>query len=161
MTALAQSINRRVLPISVFIRVHPWLLPGAGGLSQATRERRGQGQAAERNRRSDQDFQHGRRILDVGQGSRRRPAAQDGQGLSRSLGLDGAPHGRRRRQARDRSFPARQTLPGSGVEVEPVFRLRQTALSADDAVGAGTRQKCRRARSAHPQEGRVLRAADQ
>ena len=134
--------------------------PGARGLSEAARKRRAQGQAAERNRRGDQDLQHGRRILDVGQGPRRRSAAEDGQGLSRPLGFCGAPHGRRGRQARDRGLPARQAFSGSGVEVEPVLRLREAALSADERVGAGPREKCRGARPAHPQEGRVLRAAD-
>ena len=52
----------------------------------------------ERNRRGDQDLQRGRRILAVGQRTRGRTADEDRQGLSRSLGLGGAPHGRRRRQ---------------------------------------------------------------
>ena len=86
---------------------------------------------------------------------------QDGQGLSRSLGLGDAPHGRRRdaKPAIEPS-PRDKRFQGSGVEVEPVLRFRHAALSADDAMGAGTGAQRRRPRSAHPQEGRVLRPAD-
>ena len=92
--------------------------------------------------------------------ARRRAADQDGQGLSRSLGLGRAPHGRRSGQARDRAVAARQALQGSGVEIEPVLRFRAAALSAHRAMGAGTGEERRRHRSAHAQEGRVLRSAD-
>ena len=119
-----------------------------------------QGQAAQRNRRGHQDLQRGRRILAVRQRTRLGPADQDRQGLSRSLGLVGAPHGRRRRAAGDRALAARQALQGPGVEIEPVLRFRDAALSADHAMGAGTGARRRRRRSAHPQEGRVLRPAD-
>ena len=63
-------------------------------------------------------------------------------------------------QARDRAVAARQALQGSGVEIEPVLRFRAAALSAHHAVGAGTGEERRRPRSAHAQEGRVLRPAD-
>ena len=56
--------------------------------------------------RGDQDVVLGRRILDVGQGPRRRTAAQDGQGLSRSLG--------RRRCA---AWPAKDAKPA--IEPSP------------------------------------------
>ena len=62
--------------------------------------------------------------------------------------------------AGDRALAARQTLQRSGMEVEPVLRFRDAALSADHAMGAGSGAQRRRARSAHPQEGRVLRPAD-
>src|SRR5207247_10098099 len=41
-----------------------------------------------------------------------------------------------------------------------LFRSRDAAVSLDDAVGTRPRPKCRGRRSAHPQEGRVLRSAD-
>ena len=47
------------------------------------------------------------------------------------------------------------------MEIEPVLRFREAALSADHGMGAGPGAQRRGARSAHPQEGRVLRAADQ
>ena len=46
------------------------------------------------------------------------------------------------------------------MEIEPVLRFRDAALSADHAMGAGAGAQRRRPRSAHPQEGRVLRPAD-
>ncbi len=46
------------------------------------------------------------------------------------------------------------------MEIEPVLRFRDATVSADDAVGAGAGAQRRRHRSAHPQEGRVLRSAD-
>ena len=134
--------------------------PGARGLSQAARDRRGDGQAAQRNRRSHQDLLSGRRILALRQGARCGPADQNGQGLSRSLGFGGAPHGRRTDDARDRAVAARQALQGPRVEIEPVLRFRAAALSAHHAVGRGAGEERRRPRSAHAQEGRVLRSAD-
>ena len=45
-------------------------------------------------------------------------------------------------------------------KIEPVLRFRDAALSAHHAMGAGAGEERRRRRSAHPQEGRVLRPAD-
>ena len=119
------------------------------------------GQAAERTRRGDQDLQHGRGILAVGQRARRRncrprsaKAYLDlwGSSVRRLAGEAGA--------AGDRALAARQAIRRPRMEIEPVLRFRDAALSADDAMGAGSRAQRRRPRSAHPQEGRVLRPAD-
>jgi polyhydroxyalkanoate synthase len=45
---------------------------------------------------------------------------------------------------------ARQAFCRSGMEVEPVLRIRHAALSAHDQMGAGAGARCRRARSADP-----------
>ena len=92
--------------------------------------------------------------------ARDRTADEDGQGLSRSVGLVGAPPGRRTGAAGDRALAARQALQRPRMEIEPVLRFRDAALSADHAMGAGPGAQRRRPRSAHPQEGRVLRPAD-
>ena len=62
--------------------------------------------------------------------------------------------------AGDRAVAARQAIQRSRMEIEPVLRFRDAALSADDAMGAGSGAQRRGPRSAHPQEGRVLRPAD-
>ena len=86
--------------------------PGARSLSQAARERRTQGQAAQRTRRGDQDLQRGGGILAVGQRPVRGTADEDRQGLSRSVGLVGAPPCRRTGAAGDRAVAARQAVQG-------------------------------------------------
>ena len=71
-----------------------------------------------------------------------------------------------RRLAGEQASPAIEPSPRDkrfkdpGVEIEPVLRFRDAALFADDAVGAGPRAQRRRPRSAHPQEGGILRSAD-
>ena len=110
--------------------------------------------------RGGQDADLRRRILAVRQRALLRPADQDGQGLSRSLGLGDAPHGRRRGDAGDLALAARQALCRSRMEVEPVLRFHDAGLSADHAMGAGPRAQRRGRRPAHAQEGRVLRQPD-
>ena len=55
---------------------------------------------------------------------------------------------------------ARQAIQRPRMEVEPVLRFRHAGLSADHAMGARSGAQRRRPRSAHPQEGRILRPAD-
>ena len=135
--------------------------PGARGLSEAARERRSQGQAAQRNRRGDQDLLRGRGILAVGQDQR----SADLQAKMAKAYIDLWGSSARRlageaAQAGDRTLAARQALQGSGVEIEPVLRFRDATLSADHAMGAGPGAQRRRARRTHPQEGGILRPAD-
>ena len=110
--------------------------PGARGLSEAAREWRGPGQAAQRTRRGHQDIHRRGRVLAVGQRAIGGTADEDGQGLSGSLGFGDAPPCRRTGAAGDRALAARQAFQGSRMEIEPVFRFRDAGLSADDAVGA-------------------------
>ncbi len=134
--------------------------PGARGLSQAARGRRTEGQAAQRNRRGHQDLHQGRGILAFGQATRRGPADQDGQGLSRSLGPGGAPHGRRTgrrpRSSRRRATSASRTR--SGNRTSSSISCCSSICSPRNGRRPG--EERRRHRSAHPQEGRVLRPAD-
>jgi len=60
-------------------------------------------------------------LLAVGQNPRRRTADEAGQGLSRFVGLVGAPPGRANGIAGDRAIAARQTLQRSGMAIEPVL----------------------------------------
>src|SRR3954471_12904614 len=132
---------------------------GARRVPEAARERRGAGSSAGGAYRGRQDLHCRRRILAVGYVAVLRTPDQARQGLSRSLGLGGAPHGRSGRPARDRAVAARQALCRSGMEVEPVLRFPDAALPAHDQICAGACARRRRARSADPPQGRVLRPA--
>jgi len=108
-------------------------------------------QAAERNRRSHQDLQRGRRIRGCPTSKRAPTCSQVGPSLSRSLGLD-----RCGALAVEEVPPAIEPSPPTTlqdpIENQPFLRFRDSALSADHAMGAVTGQERRRHRSAHAQK---------
>ena len=92
--------------------------------------------------------------------ARARAAIEPRQGLSRPVGECGQTHGGRAGRPGRRARPARQALRRSRMVDQPVLRFSQAGLSPDRAMGQPSGEGRPGARSAHPAEGRVLRAAD-
>ena len=115
-------------------------------LFQAARKRRFRS-ARRRRRPHGGDARPDRRILPL-----RRPAGARRPGrvvapVSRLVGLDLASAAGRGRRAGRRAGPRRQALRPSRMARQPLFRLPQAGLCADDPLGQGSRRARRRARS--------------
>ena len=134
--------------------------PRARRLSAAARARPHPRRACRRDRRDRQNARPSRRILAVRSATRRRIAEPARQGLSRTLGRVRQAARRRARRGRHCAGARRQALQRSGMDVEPVLRLSQAALSPHLAMGRPAGGRCRRCRRAHAAEGRVLRPPD-
>ena len=131
--------------------------PCARGLSAAARTRPHHRRGRRRAWRNRQDARPRRRIL-AGRSATHRRIADTGSGTAylelwavAAKRLTGESVRRYRRACR-----RRQALQRSGMDVEPVLRFPQTALSSHLAMGRQAGRRCRQSRSAYPAKGGVL-----
>ena len=133
---------------------------GARRVSSAARGRQGQVRPVRRIRRHDQDARASARVLAVGPLARGRTAVAARPRLSRTVRLGGQALVRRGVQAGGAGRSQGQALRRSGMDDQPVLRLRQTGLPPRHRLGREARGRHRGSRPAHAAEGGVLCAAD-